>query len=73
MGGALDYDRLLLTIGGRARHLPIHGGDKALYLRTIEDARLIRARLATARHVMCIGAGVIGLEIASSARSAAPR
>ena len=58
----------MLTVGGRARHLPIHGGDKALYLRTIEDARLIRARLATARRVICIGAGVIGLEIASSAR-----
>ena len=67
-GQSLDYDRLLLTAGGRARHLPIPGGDKALYLRTIEDARSIRARLATARHVVCVGAGVIGLEIASSAR-----
>lgn len=67
-GRTLDYQRLLLTTGGRARHLPIHGGDKALYLRTIEDARVIRTRLATARRVVCIGAGVIGLEIASSAR-----
>jgi 3-phenylpropionate/trans-cinnamate dioxygenase ferredoxin reductase component len=67
-GRSYTYERLLLTVGGRARHLPIHGGDKALYLRTIEDARLIRSRLATARHVVCIGAGVIGLEIASSAR-----
>ncbi len=65
----LPYDRLLLTVGGRARHLPIHGGEKALYLRTIEEARLIRGRLATARRVLCIGAGVIGLEIASSARA----
>jgi 3-phenylpropionate/trans-cinnamate dioxygenase ferredoxin reductase subunit len=68
-GQSLPYDRLLLTVGGRARHLPIHGGDKALYLRTLEDARLIRARLAAARRVVCIGAGVIGLEIASSARA----
>lgn len=68
-GRTLDYDRLLLTVGGGARHLPIHGGDKALYLRTLEDARLIRARLSTARNVICIGAGVIGLEIASSARA----
>jgi 3-phenylpropionate/trans-cinnamate dioxygenase ferredoxin reductase component len=68
-GRRLSYDKLLLTVGGRARHLPIPGGDKALYLRTIEEARLIRARLATARHVLCIGAGVIGLEIASSARA----
>ena len=68
-GQALDYDRLLLTVGGAARHLPVHGGDKALYLRTLEDARLIRARLAHARSVLCVGAGVIGLEIASSARA----
>jgi 3-phenylpropionate/trans-cinnamate dioxygenase ferredoxin reductase subunit len=67
-GQGLAYDRLLLTVGGRARHLPIPGGDLALYLRTIEDARRIRAGLTTARRVVCIGAGVIGLEIASSAR-----
>jgi NADPH-dependent 2,4-dienoyl-CoA reductase/sulfur reductase-like enzyme len=70
-GESLPYDRLLLTVGGRARHLPTPGGAKALYLRTIEDARLIRARLATARRVVCIGAGVIGLEIAVSARTPA--
>jgi 3-phenylpropionate/trans-cinnamate dioxygenase ferredoxin reductase subunit len=68
-GRTLDYDRLLLTVGGGARHLPIHGGAKALYLRTLEDARLIRSRLSQARNVVCIGAGVIGLEIASSARA----
>jgi 3-phenylpropionate/trans-cinnamate dioxygenase ferredoxin reductase component len=68
-GQRLPYDRLLLTVGGRARRLPIPGGAKALYLRTIEDARLIRSLLATARRVVCIGAGVIGLEIASSARA----
>ncbi len=68
-GRDLDYHRLLLTIGGQARRLPIPGGDKALYLRTIEDAHIIRARLANARRVVCIGAGVIGLEIASSART----
>jgi NADPH-dependent 2,4-dienoyl-CoA reductase/sulfur reductase-like enzyme len=68
-GQALDYDRLLLAVGGAARHLPVHGGDKALYLRTLEDARLIRARLGSVRSVLCVGAGVIGLEIASSARA----
>lgn len=67
-GRRFDYDRLLLTVGGSARHLPIPGGQKALYLRTIEDAQLIRSRLAVARRVVCIGAGVIGLEIASSAQ-----
>ena len=68
-GRALEYDKLLLTVGGAARRLPIHGGDLALYLRTLEDAQAIRARLAGVPRVLCIGAGVIGLEIASSARA----
>src|SRR5215472_12318177 len=68
-GESVPYDRLLLAIGGRARHLPVPGGEHALYLRTIEDARAIRARLAETPRVICIGAGVIGLEIASSARA----
>jgi NADPH-dependent 2,4-dienoyl-CoA reductase/sulfur reductase-like enzyme len=67
-GQTLGYDRLLLAPGGRARHLPVPGGEHALYLRTIEDARLIRSRLSPGSRVICIGAGVIGLEIASSAR-----
>ncbi len=68
-GQALAYDRLLLATGGRARALTVPGGERALRLRTLEDARAIRARLATARQVVCIGAGVIGLEVAASARA----
>ncbi len=64
----LAYDRLLLTTGGRARRLPVPGAEQVLTLRTIEDANAIRRRLADARSVICIGAGVIGLEIAASAR-----
>lgn len=67
-GRTLDYDKLLLTVGGRARRLPVHGGEHALYLRTLDDARVLRERLRDAWRVLCIGAGVIGLEIASSAR-----
>jgi len=68
-GRGFDYNKLLLTVGGQARHLPVHGGDLALYLRTLEDSRAIRTRLAGRPRVVCIGAGVIGLEIASSARA----
>lgn len=68
-GRALEYDKLLLAVGGQARRLPVHGGERALYLRTLEDARAIRSRLIGAPRVLCIGAGVIGLEIASSARA----
>jgi NADPH-dependent 2,4-dienoyl-CoA reductase/sulfur reductase-like enzyme len=68
-GSMLDYDRVLLATGGRARRLSVPGGEHALTLRTVEDALAIRARLASARRVVCIGAGVIGLEIAASART----
>ncbi len=67
-GGTESYDKLLLVTGGRARGVPIPGGEHALLLRTLTDARRIRTALATAKQVVCIGAGVIGLETASSAR-----
>ncbi|MSO90989.1 MAG: hypothetical protein EXR01_05320 [Acetobacteraceae bacterium] len=62
------YDKLLLTTGARPRALPIPGGEHALLLRTLDDAHAIRAALDGARQVICIGAGVIGLEVASSAQ-----
>ncbi len=68
-GTTLPYDRLLLATGGRARRLGVPGGERALLLRTLDDARALRERLGKARHVVCVGAGVIGLEIAASARS----
>ena len=66
-GDVLPYTSLLLTTGGRARRLPVPGAEHVLYLRTLDDARLLRARLRPGARIVCIGAGVIGLEIASSA------
>jgi 3-phenylpropionate/trans-cinnamate dioxygenase ferredoxin reductase component len=68
-GRVLSYDRLLLATGGRARLLGVPGGERALLLRTLDHALVLRQRLASARRVVCIGAGVIGLEIAASARA----
>jgi 3-phenylpropionate/trans-cinnamate dioxygenase ferredoxin reductase component len=68
-GRRLPYDRLLLATGGRPRALPVPGGERVHLLRTLADARVLRERLGAARRVVCIGAGVIGLEIASSARA----
>jgi len=67
-GEMLPFDRLLFATGSRPRRLDIPGGDRILYLRTIEDARRIRACLTPGARILCIGAGVIGLEIAASAR-----
>ena len=68
-GRTLPYDRLLLAMGGRARALAVPGGERALTLRTLEDARALRARLVPGARVVCIGAGVIGLEVAASAHA----
>ncbi|SAK56316.1 FAD-dependent pyridine nucleotide-disulfide oxidoreductase [Caballeronia fortuita] len=68
--GALRYDHCLLTTGGRARQLPgAIEGPHVFYLRTLDDAMRLRARLATARSVAVIGGGFLGLEFAASART----
>jgi 3-phenylpropionate/trans-cinnamate dioxygenase ferredoxin reductase subunit len=67
-GTALAYTRLLLATGGEARRLAIPGADEVLALRTLDEARALRPRLLPGARVVCIGGGVIGLEIAASAR-----
>nr|WP_243639200.1 FAD/NAD(P)-binding oxidoreductase [Streptacidiphilus pinicola] len=69
-GGIRGYDHLVLATGARARTLQAPGsGLKGIRtLRTLADARLVRAELAEAAHVVVIGAGFIGLEFAASAR-----
>lgn len=66
-GKVVPYDRLLLATGARPRRLP--GDAPVKYLRTIDEAVAIRARLEPGRHLVVIGAGFIGLELAASARA----
>jgi 3-phenylpropionate/trans-cinnamate dioxygenase ferredoxin reductase subunit len=60
------YDRLLIATGASLRRLPF---EPVRYLRTAEDGRSLHAQLREARRVAVIGGGVIGLEVASSART----
>ena len=64
----LAYDRLALATGASPRRLSIPGSelDGVHYLRTIADVDDIRSSLETAKRVVIIGAGYIGLEVASS-------
>ena len=64
----LHYDKLLLTTGARARELP-GAGDDVLYLRTYEDSMRLREAMERGARIAVIGGGVIGLEVASSARA----
>ncbi|MEU5537379.1 FAD-dependent oxidoreductase [Streptomyces sp. NPDC020362] len=71
-GAALGYDKLVLATGARPRTLPLPGMGLAgvLTLRTLADAEKLRRGLTgPARRVVLIGAGFIGLELASTARS----
>src|SRR5829696_8936206 len=66
-GAPLRYDALLIATGAAARTLP--GLPRACVLRTRCDAERFRARLADGRPVAVVGAGLIGLEAAASARA----
>ena len=69
-GRSLDYDRLLLATGAEPRRLQVPGADLGgiYYMRTLADCDLLRERLAGGGHVVVVGAGWIGSEIAASAR-----
>jgi 3-phenylpropionate/trans-cinnamate dioxygenase ferredoxin reductase component len=69
-GARLEFDDLLIATGARPIHLREPGFDLSgvHYLRTIEDAKHIKADIARAGKVVVIGAGFIGSEVAASAR-----
>jgi len=69
-GSSVPYDKLLLTTGGAVRRLPLPGADRANihYLRTLDDSRAIQDGLDNGGHVVVVGGGFIGLEVAASAR-----
>ncbi|KQV69996.1 pyridine nucleotide-disulfide oxidoreductase [Nocardioides sp. Root122] len=66
----LSYDRLLLATGARPRRLPMAdtSGAEVVYLRTLDDALALAPRLT--EHLLIIGGGWIGLEVAAAARQA---
>jgi 3-phenylpropionate/trans-cinnamate dioxygenase ferredoxin reductase component len=66
----VQYDHLVLATGARNRPLPVPGVDlqNVFFLRTLDEAGLLRARMAVAKNAVVIGAGFIGLEFAASAR-----
>ncbi|MEM0097535.1 MAG: FAD-dependent oxidoreductase [Conexivisphaerales archaeon] len=67
-GTAVKFERALIATGGRPRKLGIKGEEKkgVHYLRTLEDAELIRKDVENAREPVIVGGGFIGLEVASS-------
>jgi 3-phenylpropionate/trans-cinnamate dioxygenase ferredoxin reductase subunit len=69
-GATHHYDGLALCTGSRLRSLPLPGADAAgvVGLRTLDHAKAIAAALEATQHVVVIGGGFIGLEVAAAAR-----
>jgi 3-phenylpropionate/trans-cinnamate dioxygenase ferredoxin reductase subunit len=70
-GAEVRADGVLIATGGTPRTLPGTKGIAGVHtLRTVEDAIALRAALAAKpEHVVVVGAGFLGAEVASSARS----
>ncbi|WP_035694593.1 NAD(P)/FAD-dependent oxidoreductase, partial [Bradyrhizobium liaoningense] len=66
---ALEFEKLLIATGSRARRIAVEGADfdGISYLRSVTDAIDLKARLADAAEIVIIGGGFIGLEVAASA------
>jgi 3-phenylpropionate/trans-cinnamate dioxygenase ferredoxin reductase component len=66
-GETIEYTKLLLATGGRARKLSIPGSDLPgiYYLRTISDVDAIKTALVPGAKLAIVGGGYIGLEVAA--------
>ena len=69
-GTTVRYHKLLLATGSASRRPPIPGSDAAgvHYLRTYDDASALNSVLVEGSSLAVVGAGWIGLEVASGAR-----
>ncbi|MFG3437750.1 NAD(P)/FAD-dependent oxidoreductase [Nonomuraea sp. NPDC047897] len=68
-GTTLAADGIVIATGAAARRLPGTGGLAGVHtLRTLDDARALRADLEHARRLVVIGGGFIGAEVAATAR-----
>ena len=70
-GERLRYDDLLIATGSEPVRLPaLAGFENVQALRTFDDAARLQAALSRGARLSVVGGGLIGLEVASSARRA---
>ena len=67
----IRYNQLIIATGSRVRKLNVPGSDKKgiYYLRDLDDANALKQRLKKNKKMVIVGAGYIGLEVASVAAS----
>jgi 3-phenylpropionate/trans-cinnamate dioxygenase ferredoxin reductase component len=68
-GEQLPYETLVIATGSRARTIADPGRENVL--RTLDDATALRVKVDSARSVLVVGGGFLGMEVASSARALA--
>ena len=70
-GRKLEYDVLVLATGSSVRRSSVEGSELngVHYLRNIQESLAIARRFARSKHLVVVGGGFIGLEIAASARA----
>lgn len=68
-GASYGFGKLILATGSRPRRLdaPESIGDRVTTLRTLDDSARVAAHMHPGARVVVIGAGFIGLEVASAA------
>lgn len=68
-GRLIEYERCLIATGGEAQTLPFvpPSHPRVHHIRTLDDARRLRASLQAKPQVAILGGGFLGLEIAHSA------
>jgi 3-phenylpropionate/trans-cinnamate dioxygenase ferredoxin reductase component len=71
-GDEYAWEKLLLATGGTPRHLANADGD-VVYFRTFDDYRRLRALADGGAHVVVVGGGFIGSELAAALTGAGAR
>jgi len=61
--GDMVWDALVLATGARARRPAAFGGSGVHVLRTLDDARRLRAELVPGRRLGIVGSGFVGTEV----------
>ena len=69
-GAEINYEKLLISTGGRPRKFDIPGGDLEgiYYLRTLDDSNQIKKAANNSRQAVVIGGSFIGVELAVALR-----
>jgi 3-phenylpropionate/trans-cinnamate dioxygenase ferredoxin reductase subunit len=67
-GEEVSYEKLLIATGGRNRQLDVPGSDlEGIHqLRTVAECDAIKREAVSGRHVVVVGMGFIGCEVAAS-------